>query len=423
MSKTILSINAGSSSVKVSIYSLDTTQGESASPEELAQIQISGLTAPPATLTYSRHNEPTTLQGIAGPEEAFAKILNTLIEDKDFPTLTQPSDVHYACHRIVHGGDYSTPVRIDRDTYHHLEALSALAPLHNAGALAIARAVHEQCPTATNLAFFDSSFHATIPEARRTYAIDQKVAKRNKLRKYGFHGLSYAFITSAVASHLGKPVEQTNIIAMHLGSGCSIAAIQNGKSVDTSMGLTPLAGLPGATRSGDVDPSLIFHFTNHAGDLAPQSTREMHLTTAEQILNKQSGWKALTGTTDFGDISRRAAQGDEGCALATDLFVDRLVGYVGSYFVKLGGAVDALVFAGGIGEKSAEVRERVVGGVGCLGFGVDVGRNKGAKGGGVVEDIGVGGEGGGRRVLVVQTDEQREMVKECAGMIGKGEVK
>lgn len=170
-------------------------------------------------------------------------------------------------------------------------------------------AVHKACPQATNIAFFDSAFHATIPEASRTYAIDQKIAKRNKLRKYGFHGLSYAFIARSVSSYLDKPASETNLIALHLGSGCSISAIRGGQSLDTSMGLTPLAGLPGATRSGDVDPSLIFHFTNHAGDLAPKATKEMHLTTAEQILNQESGWKALAGTTDLGRSAQRPSKG------------------------------------------------------------------------------------------------------------------
>lgn len=425
MSKTILSINAGSSSVKVSVYSLPEQNGNNPPrPQELAQISISGLTAPPTTITYSRGDQKIKSSeqtpSISGPEDAYEHILSTLISDPDLPALQKPDDVHYACHRIVHGGDYTTPVRIDQDTYHHLSALSELAPLHNAGALSIATAVHKACPSATNLAFFDSAFHATMPAASQTYAIDPAIAKRNKLRKYGFHGLSYAFITHAVAAYLAKPASRTNLIACHLGSGCSVTAIRAGRSLDTSMGLTPLSGLPGATRSGDVDPSLIFHFTNHAGDLAPKATADMHLTTAEQILNQESGWKSMTGTTDFGAITSRAAEGDEWCALAEEVLVDRLVGFIGGYFVKLGGEVDGLVFAGGIGEKGADVRKKVVERLGCLGFEVDGGRNEGLKGEGVVENIGV--EGGKYKVLVVQTDEQGEMARQAGEMIGKGEV-
>jgi len=155
--------------------------------------------------------------------------------------------------------------------------LTDLAPLHNASALAIIKACTKALPKAKNIAYFDSSFHATIPEAIRTYPIDPEIAKKNKLRKYGFHGISYAFITRSVAGYLQKPESETNIIALHLGSGASASAIQNGKSLDNSMGLTPLAGLPGATRSGDVDPSLIFHFTHDAGKPSRSSSKEMHI--------------------------------------------------------------------------------------------------------------------------------------------------
>lgn len=312
----------------------------------------------------------------------------------------------------MHGGDYDKPTRIDRDTYHHLEALSDLAPLHNAGALTIVKAVHEKCPKASNVAFFDNAFHQTLPLAARTYMINPEKAKRNKLRKYGFHGLSYAFITRAVAGYLSKPANELNIIALHLGSGASACCIQSGRSVGTSMGLTPLAGLPGATRSGDVDPSLIFHFTHDAGKPSPKSAQGMHITEAEQILNKESGWQALTGTTDFGAISSKAEQGDEACKLAFDILVDHIADFVGSYYVKLGGDVDALVFAGGIGEKGAQLRQAVVDKVACLGFALDAGANGKPKDE-VVTDIGIKAEGK-KRVLICQTDEQTEMARECA---------
>ena len=154
------------------------------------------------------------------------------------------------------------------------------------------------------------------------------------------------------------------------------------------MGLTPLSGLPGATRSGDVDPSLIFHFTHDAGRPSPGSSKALHVTRAEEILNKESGWKALTGTTDFGEVSARAEQGDEDAKLAFEVFVDRLVGYVGAYFVKLGGEVEALVFAGGIGEKGSQLREAVVKKVGCLGFALDAAANGKGSGEEVVVDVG-----------------------------------
>lgn len=176
------------------------------------------------------------------------------------------------------------------------------------------------------------------------------------------------------------------------------------------MGLTPLAGLPGATRSGDIDPSLVFHFTHSAGQPSRLSSKDMHLTTAEEILNKQSGWQALTGTTDFGVISQKAGDGDEKCKLAFDLLVDRILGYVGSYYVKLGGNVDALVFAGGIGEKGVQLREAIVAKLECLGFALDATKNE-KPGKEVVEDISKAGAK--HKVLVCRTDEQTEMARQC----------
>ncbi|KAK5174635.1 uncharacterized protein LTR77_001717 [Saxophila tyrrhenica] len=411
MPKIILSINAGSSSVKVSVFSYNSP---TTAPTQLAVIQIAGLTAPPATLSYSHKDtniKDQQIPNINGPEDAYQHILNHLIQDKSLTELNHPDDVEFATHRVVHGGSYSTPVRIDQDTFHHLEALSDLAPLHNAGALAIVQAVHKACPKTTNIAFFDSAFHATLPEPVRTYAIDPEKAAKNGLRKYGFHGLSYAYITRTVAEYLKKPAAETNLIALHLGSGASACCIRGGESIDTSMGLTPLAGLPGATRSGDVDPSLIFHMTHDAGKLSVSSTKELHITQAEQILNKESGWKAMTGTTDFGEISKKAEEGDERCKLVVEMLVDRIVGFVGSYYVKLGGKVDALVFAGGIGEKGVGLRRMVVERVGCLGFEID-GEANGKPKDEVVAEVGRKREGGGK-VFIVKTDEQAEMAGQC----------
>lgn len=399
MGSIILAINAGSSSVKVSVY-----EAKGDNLIQLADAQIAGLSAPPAQLTYTRGEHKVKGQEVNDVKDqsaAFARILELLLKDDGLPALKRKEDIRYACHRIVHGGDYTKPTIIDKDAYHHLEELSELAPLHNGVALEIVHAVHEQLPSSTvNMAYFDSAFHATMPKHVTTYPIDPAVAKEKKLRKYGFHGISYAFITQAVAKHLGKPESEVNLIALHLGSGASACAIRGGKSIDTSMGLTPLAGLPGATRSGDVDPSLVFHYTSDAGKLSPSSTKDMHISTAEEILNKKSGLKALAGTTDFGKI---ASSKDEECKLAFDIFADRILGFVGNYYVKLGGQVDALVFAGGIGEKGASLREAIVKQSKCLGFELDPAKNN-SPNDKIVDDIGK--DGAKHRTLICQTDEQ-----------------
>lgn len=252
----ILAINAGSSSLKLSLYS---TTGEGEDPKEIAVAEVTSLSAPPASMKYTVHPHPTDKSSdvpshVKDPDAAFKFLLDKLVHDSNLPRLKQKEDVKYACHRIVHGGSFDKVRVIDRSTYYTLEELSDLAPLHNATGLAIVRTVHDALPDCTNMAYFDSQFHATIPKHIRTYAIDQKLAEKNKLRKYGFHGVSYAFITRAVAKYLGKEQEDLNMIALHLGSGASACAIQGGKSLDTTMGLTPVSGLPGGSRSGDVDP-------------------------------------------------------------------------------------------------------------------------------------------------------------------------
>lgn len=268
MSKIILSINAGSSSVKTSVFRASRGQ----EPVELAEIQIDGLTAPPPVLKYTRGGKRIAKgkqlnSAISSQNDAFQCILDELINDQDLKELSSRGDIPIACHRVVHGGDFDRPQIITRDTYSQLEALTDLAPLHNSSALEIVRFCVKELPKTRNIAVFDSQFHQSIPEHIRTYPINQEIAKKNKLRKYGFHGISYSFITRSVAQFLGKKLDETNLILMHLGSGASVCAVKNGKSWDTSMGLTPLAGLPGATRSGSLDPRYIFFLRDEKGKL------------------------------------------------------------------------------------------------------------------------------------------------------------
>ncbi|KAI9803333.1 MAG: hypothetical protein M1826_004970 [Phylliscum demangeonii] len=394
MAKIILSINAGSSSVKISVYSVS-----GSTPQALVETQIDGLTAPPCTFTYKSRrqqiqHQPLT-ESITAQDQAFQYMLDHLVQDDDLPEIKRREDIKLACHRIVHGGDFENAQVITSETYHTLEALTDLAPLHNASALSIVESCIKHLPQTKNVAYFDTAFHRTLPEHIRTYPIDPVVAKKKKLRKYGFHGISYAFITRSVAAHLQKREDELNMIALHLGSGAS----------------------------------------------------------AEEILNKQSGWKALTGTTDFSKIAQHArppssssvlssapssdATFPASAHLAFEIFTARIADYVGSYFVALDGRVDALVFAGGIGEKSAAVRLAVVDKVRCLGFALDPSRNERlarADDSVVVVEIGAGRErptatttttmgsaeaglssssSSSMMTLVCWTDEQFEMARGC----------
>ncbi|PWN54366.1 actin-like ATPase domain-containing protein, partial [Violaceomyces palustris] len=277
-------------------------------------------------------------------------------------------------HRIVHGAALNHPLLVSGDpaskSLEMLEQISTFAPLHNFAALGLIKACLEifkgKGKVPENYACFDTVFHAELPAEVRTYPIHPHAAASGlpggmELRKWGFHGLAYASVLSQMARHLGKPENEVSIIAAHLGSGTSLCAIAKGKPVDTTMGLTPLEGLPGSTRSGSVDPAL----SHHIVPSREPCSEGAKISKRPWVLNTQSGFKALAGTTIFSDVvkltkdeeadpaQRAAAQ------LTFDLFVDRVVGYLGSYYFKLSshGAIDAVVFSGGIGENSVELRE------------------------------------------------------------------
>ncbi len=254
MSKIILCCNAGSSSIKISVYKASLGQV----PEQLADAQVDGITAPPPDLKYSRAGEEIYKgkkldSTVHSQLSAFHYILELLFKDEKVVGLNSWADVAIVNHRIVPGGDFKAPAIITEETYKQVADLGKLSPLHASG-LEIIRSLVEGFPHIRNITMFDSSYHHTMPDHVKTYPIDPEVAKSLKLKKYGAHGTSYEFIIREVARFLGKKVEDTNIIACHLGSGASVCAIKNGKSLDTSMGLTPLEGLPGATRSGSIDP-------------------------------------------------------------------------------------------------------------------------------------------------------------------------
>ncbi|KAJ7638133.1 acetate and butyrate kinase [Mycena rosella] len=411
----VLSVNAGSSSLKICLYRVRDKTDTNAEPNQLMiTSSISNISAPPAKFSFkvlggSTKDEET--QSVHDHASAFTHFLECLNGEADIDS----AKITHVCHRVVHGGDFTDPVGINDEAYEHIERLSDLAPLHNGASLAVIKTCLDQLPDAKSVAFFDTAFHRSIPPHISSYAIDQKIAKQRGLKKYGFHGLSYSFILRSVSRFLEKPPASLNLIILHLGSGASACCIQHGQSLDTSMGLTPLNGLPGATRSGTIDPSLIFHYTNKAGRMSHDegSAVQLHVTQAEHILNTQAGWKALAGTTDFAAITARREE-DAAARLAFDLFADRVLNYVGSYHLKLGGAVDALVLSGGIGERSKELRAFIGQRVECLGYApVDERRNAAVDATeGIVVDVGVPGAAG-HRMLVCRTDEQLEMARQC----------
>jgi acetate kinase len=307
-------------------------------------------------------------------------------------------------HRIVHGGPrFTAPALIDDAVIDAIEALETLAPLHNRPSLAGVRACRAALGAATPMvAVFDTAFHAGLPERAARYAIPWELADRRGIRRFGFHGISYAWATARTATLLGRPVSDLKLVVLHLGSGCSAAAIRGGASVDTSMGLTPLEGLVMGTRSGDIDPSLL-------GVLA--RGERVSLDQVEHWLNQDSGLRGLAGSADVRDLLAREG-GDPRARLALDIFCYRARKYLGAYLAVLEGA-DAVVFTGGIGEHSPEIRGRIASGFQWCGLTLDRDRNAAHQG----TDGVISADASAIRALVVAADEERMIAADTAACV------
>jgi len=273
-----------------------------------------------------------------------------------------------ACgHRVVHGGArFDRATVIDAKVEAAIEELSVLAPLHNPANLAAIRAARAVLSGVPHVAVFDTAFHRTIPESAFTYAIDATLAARHGIRRYGFHGTSHQFVSRAAAESLGKPVVETKLIVLHIGNGASACAVDRGRSIETSMGMTPLEGLVMGTRSGDIDPAVLFHLQREAG---------LDIDQLEALLNRRGGLYGLTGYSDMRDVQAAALDGDRQAELALEVYRHRIRRYVGAYMAELGG-LDAIVFTAGVGEHDSLLRRRSLAGLGHLGIAVDPDRNE-----------------------------------------------
>lgn len=307
-------------------------------------------------------------------------------------------------HRVVQGGDeYGRPVVIDDDVVRVVTELVDLAPLHNPANLAGIAEARTEFPDLPHVAVFDTAFHLTVPPMAHTYAIDAEVARRHRVRRYGFHGTSHAYVSREAARLLGRPTADTNVIVLHLGNGASATAVRAGESVDTSMGLTPLEGLVMGTRSGDIDPAVVFHLARTAG---------MGIDEIDDLLNKRSGVLGLSGRQDMRDLVAAAESGDATAEAALDVYCYRLRKYVGAYTAALG-RVDAVVFTAGVGENSAPVRARALAGLEVLGIELDPTANAAAER--TARDVATSASR--VRVLVVPTNEELEIARQTAGVV------
>jgi acetate kinase len=366
-----LVLNCGSSSVKYRLFDGDETEDK-------------GL--------IERIGE----EGGDAPDHRAA--LQRIMESVDLNGLTVVG------HRVVHGGPrFSEPTPIDDDVVAGIEALVPLAPLHNPGALSGIAVARKLLPDVPQVAVFDTAFHATIPADGVTWAIDRSLAERWQIRRYGFHGTSHAYVARETAKLLGRPAEETNVITLHLGNGASACAVEGGRSVATSMGMSPQGGLVMGTRSGDIDPTVIFHLHRVAG---------LPLDEIETSLTRHAGLVGLTGENDLRAVLERRRAGDPVATLAFDVYCRRIREYVGAYLAVLG-RVDAITFTAGVGENSAIVRATSLAGLENLGIAVDPERNRRSE-----RVISPGGTP--IAVCVVPTDEELEIATQSRAAIGAG---
>ena len=342
---------------------------------------------------------------------------NAIVGSADLPAPRDPADaaaieaavaelgeVEAVGHRIVHGGvRYSGPVRIDAEVEANLRALTDLAPLHQPKSLAALAAVSAARPDVPAVACFDTAFHAGMSPAVTTYAIPPEWRKRWALRKYGFHGLSHAYACRRAALLAGRRLEELRIVTCHLGAGASLAAIYDGRSVDTTMGFTPLDGLVMATRSGSIDPGLVLWLEGHVGMPAEELA---------STLEHRSGLQGLAGTPDMQAILAAAAAGDETADLALGVYLHRLRAGIASMVAALGG-LDVLVFTGGVGENAPVIRERAAAGLGFLGVAIDAGANAGAG-----ADLEISAARAAVRTFVVAAREDIQIAHEVRAVLG-----
>lgn len=378
--RTVLVINAGSSSIKYQLFDAQTQERVSSGLIE----RIGEAETPDHTAGFARMSRELAARGLPLAEAGIAAV----------------------GHRVVMGGSkFTEPTLIDDGVIAELSELSLLAPLHNPGHVQAIEAAREVLPLVPHVAVFDTAFHQTMPPAAYTYAIDRATAAEHGVRRFGFHGVSHQVVSRRAAEFLGRPVHALKQIVLHLGNGASACAVSRGASVATSMGLTPLGGLVMGTRAGDIDPGIALHLLR-AG-LDPDEL--------DDLLNRRSGLKGLAGSNDMRDVRAAANAGDAEARLALDVYVRGIRNYLGAYLVELGG-VDAIVFTAGVGENQPELRAEVCAGLEWCGVRIDPGRNEAPD----RNARRISSDSSRVEVLVVPTDEETEIARQTWVRVGGG---
>ncbi|HEY0054329.1 MAG TPA: acetate kinase [Pedobacter sp.] len=397
----ILVINSGSSSIKYQLFKMPSTK-----PICSGLVERIGL--PNSVITHkanleNKEESVKIILDLKDHEEGMLKV-GELLTKPDIGVIQKPDEIGVVGHRVVHGGEYfSKNTVITSEVKDEIQKLFALAPLHNPGHFLGISVCEKIFKKAVQIAVFDTAFHQTMPEKAFRYAIPSSYYKKYGIRVYGFHGTSHKYVTDQALKHLGNP--KAKIITIHLGNGCSMAAVDGGKCVDTSMGLTPLDGLIMGTRSGNIDASVIFHLMAEIGYSIDQ---------VNELLNKQSGMVGLTGYSDMRDVRKSMNDGDEIAKLAYDMYAYRIKKFIGSYAAVLNG-LDAIVFTAGVGENDSLTRELVCQNLDFLGIELDAEKN-------ALPGIGIREISSGKartKILVIPTNEELEIANQCAELLSQ----
>ncbi len=398
----VLVVNAGSSSLKYQLIDVDS--GEVIAKGLCERIGING-----SKLTYKPTGKGTHEfeRDMKDHTDAIQMVLDALV-DKEIGVVGSMAEIDAVGHRIVHGGEkFSKSAVIDDDMLKEVESLTDLAPLHNPANLMGIRACRAIMPDTPMVAVFDTSFHQSMPPEAFLYGLPYEAYTDLMVRRYGFHGTSHFYVSQRAIAKLDMPAEQTRVITCHLGNGSSIAAVKGGKCIDTSMGLTPLEGVPMGTRCGDMDPAIVTFLME-----------KLDLDTAgiNTYMNKKSGMLGISGvSSDFRDLGDAAQKGNERAELALKTFAYKVKKYIGAYAAALGG-VDAIVFTAGVGENDKGVRARILEGLEYLGVDVDFEYNMHAPRG---EEVEISKPGSKVKVFVIPTDEEMVIAKDTAKLTAK----
>ncbi len=394
----VLVINAGSSSLKYKLIDMDTEAVMAKGLCERIGIDASKLTHTPENC------DKVVIEKDMPNHSVAIKLVLDALTDKEHGVIADMSEISAVGHRLVHGGEFfSGSVLITDEVKKAVEECNPLAPLHNPANLTGVAACEEAMPGVPNVGVFDTAFHQTMPKKAYMYGIPYEYYEKYKIRRYGFHGTSHNYVSHKVAELLGKPIEELKIITCHLGNGSSIAAVDCGKVVDTSMGLTPLEGLVMGTRSGSIDPAIIPFLAKNEG---------VSVAEIDDILNKKSGVLGISGvSSDFRDLSAAADEGNERAALALEMFVHSVKGYIGRYASIMGG-VDVITFAGGVGENDIAVRAKILEGHEFMGVKIDKAKNN-VRG----VDAEISADDSNVKIFVVPTDEELTIARDTKKII------